>query len=325
MKLLVVGNLGLVGSATQELFAAKNWEVVGVDNNMRSRLFGTPYQEGAHLDLDIRDYDRVLKLFREKGPFDAIVHTAAQPSHDYSIEHPMSDFFVNVVGTLNLLEATRLYSPKATFVYVSSDKVYGLNASHPDLEEKETRYDHPVAYNESLSVDKTTHTPFGVGKASADLYVQEYGHTYGIKTACFRCGCITGSKHQGNKYHGFLSFLAKTIKEGGTYTIRGFKGKQVRDQIHASDLANAFWHFIEKPTVGAVYNMGGGRERSVSILEAGELLSKKLGKPFKYQVIEETQFGDMQWDIHDTSKFKKDYPAWDYKYSLTQIIDELCA
>lgn len=323
MKILVTGSTGLVGSATVELFKEKGWHVVGLDNDMRSRLFGTRSQEEADVVMDIRDEGAIDELFR-KNKFDAIVHAAGQPSHDWSKDHPMTDFYINTVGTINLLEATRQYCPNATFVFVSTDKIYGqgMDWRNSTLTETETRYDGALPYSESTPI-MPAFSPFGASKLAADNYVQEYGHQYDIKTACFRPGCITGKNHQGAELHGFLAYLAKCIKKGQTYKIFGFKGKQVRDQIHAKDLASAFWHFIQNPKVGAVYNIGGGPQRSVSVLEAGEMISKKLDKPFLYE-LHGARFADRQWDVHDVAKFKNDYPEWNYQYSLEDIIHDIC-
>ncbi len=324
-KILITGSLGLVGSACVELFKKKGWDVVGIDNNMRHTMFGTKEQDDdSYVRVDIRDEQKVNGLFQTHR-FDAIIHAAAQPSHDYSKDHPLLDFYINTLGTLNLLEATRKYCPKATFVFVSTDKVYGENMIVEGLEETETRYNHPYAqFKEDLGLDFAGHrSPFGCSKAAADMYVQEYGNTYGMKTACFRPGCITGKNHQGAELHGFISFLAKAIKTERIYKIFGYKGKQVRDQIHASDLANAFYHFIQNPKVAAVYNIGGGPERSVSVLEAIDLIEKETGKKAHY-VFEEARIGDRQWDVHDVSKFRKDYPEWDYQYDLQAIIKDVC-
>lgn len=336
-KILISGSSGLVGSAAVELFTKKGWDVVGVDNNMRSRLFGTKSQS-SDVDLDIRDEGAVLDLFK-KHKFDAIIHSAGQPSHDYSKDNPMLDFYINVVGTMNLLEATRRFARNATFVFVSTDKIYGegmirqkaslaselsprIAEIDMGLYELETRYHSNFPFDESTPI-KPVWSPFGAGKLAADTYVQEYGHQYGIKTACFRPGCITGRNHQGAELHGFLAYLAKCIREGITYKIYGYKGKQVRDQIHASDLASAFWEFIKTPKVGAVYNIGGGPERSVSVLEAGEQIAAETGKDFLYEIVETPRFADRQWDVHDVSKFRTDYPEWEYQYSLQDIIKDV--
>lgn len=326
MKLLVTGSAGLVGSACVEYFREKGWDVIGIDNNRRAAMFGTPRKK-IDRHVDITDEEDVTGIF-EAHKFDAIIHAAGQPSHDYSADHVLEDFDVNARGTVILLEATRKYCPEATFVYVSTDKVYGENMSC-ELVEGETRYTADIfdkkgyyGFNENLGLDfASQRSPFGCSKTAADIYVQEYGNYFGMKTACFRPGCITGKNHEGAELHGFLAYLAKCIKNGTTYKIFG-RGKNVRDQIHASDLASALHGFIEAPKSGAVYNIGGGPERSISVIEAGEALSKSIGKPFLHE-FHEPRKGDRLWDVHDVSKFRKDYPEWDYKYSLQDIIKEL--
>lgn len=323
-KILITGSLGLVGSEAVDFFLEKGWEVVSLDNNQRSKMFGTPEKVITN-PIDIRDEDKVEEGFKEFGPFDAIIHTAAQPSHDYSATHVIEDFEINVRGTLNLLEATRKYCPEAVFINLSTDKVYGTNMDAAEnLTELVTRYHSDFPFDEDLSIDESMHSPFGVSKAAADLYVQEYGYYFGLKTTTFRPGCITGKRHEGAELHGFLAYLAKCIKEEKIYNIYGYKGKQVRDQIHAYDLVNAFWHVIQNPHVAQVYNIGGGEERSVSILEAIKLIEKKTGKTAYFRFDRERK-GDRCWDVHDVSKFKKDYPEWEYTYSLQDIIDELAA
>lgn len=321
MKILITGNVGLTGSACVDFFTEKGWEVVGVDSNMRSYFFGTPKKKAN--GIDIRDEKAIDALFQEHK-FDAIIHTAAQPSHDWAKKEPLTDFDINARGTLILLEATRKYCPSAVFVHVSTDKVYGEHMKRR-LIELPKRWHSFFPFNETTPLDYTKRSLFGCSKTSADLYVQEYGRYFGMKTVCFRCGCITGSKHEGAEEHGFLAYLAKCIKEGRTYRIFGYKGKQVRDIIHARDLASAFWHFIKKPKVAAVYNMGGGKKRSVSILEAIKLIEKETGKKAITEYINEPRSGDRCYDVHDISKFKKDYPEWKYEYSLKDIIKDLCA
>ena len=310
-KVLVTGSSGLVGSEAVKFFTEKGWDVVGIDNDGRAENLGTP-KKNPELNIDIRTGPEVTMLFKT-NKFDAIVHAAAQASHDWSKKNPIADFAANAWGTMNLLENTRLYCPKAVFVYVSTDKVYGENIG----------YDNSL-WDEEVSLDQTARTPFGVSKLTGDLYVQEYGRCYGIKTACFRCGCITGKVHEGVELHGFLVYMTKCIKEGKEYKIFGFDGEQVRDQIHAYDLASTFWHFIKNPKVAAVYNMGGGEERARTLNSFAEMISKEVGKPFISKYVEEARWADRKYDVHDVSKFKKDYPDWEYKYSLEDIIKDLC-
>lgn len=329
MKILITGSLGLVGSEAFKFFRDKGWEVVGIDNNTRSVFFGTEKgEQGDSIDIDIRDERTINNLFRE-CKFDAIIHTAAQPSHDWSQKEPMTDFDVNARGTLILLEATRKYCPNATFVHISTDKVYGENMNCPIIE-KETRFNasyevYGKGFDEKLDLDFAgNRSLFGCSKTAADIYVQEYGNYFGMKTVCFRLGCITGRNHKGAELHGFMSYLVKCIKEGKPYNIFGYKGKQVRDQIHAYDLVTACYEFIQNPKVAAVYNLGGGPDRSLSVLEAGEMISEELDKPFVYNYVDKPRKGDRIWDIHDVSKFQKDYPGWKYKYSLQDIMKDLC-
>lgn len=320
MKILITGHLGLLGSACVDLFHDKGWEVVGIDNNARSMFFSTEKQQetkkAQNYCIDLRDASVVEEVFKEHQ-FDAIIHSAAQPSHDYATEHVLEDFDVNARATVILLEAARKHCNHVPIVFVSTDKVYGEN-----MREMITYDGLHIAFNEKLGLDFAgDRSFFGCSKAAADMYAQQYAARFGMKIGIFRPGCITGKNHQGAEQHGFLAYLTKCIREGKTYTIYG-NGKQVRDQIHANDLAEAFAHFIENPSTGAVYNIGGGPERAVSVLEAGELLSKALNKPFKY-VIDEERKGDRRWDVHDVSKFKADYPLWDYKYDLPAIINDI--
>lgn len=325
-KILITGSAGLTGSEAMTFFKEKGWETVGIDNHLREKFFGVQegVEVGYHSHIDIRDEERINDLFQQHK-FDAILHTAAQPSHDYSKDHALEDFDINARGTLILLEATRKYCPDATFIHISTDKVYGENMIRQIFAETKERYHSLAPFNENLSLDNTTRSLFGCSKTAADIYVQEYGNYFGMKTGCFRCGCITGKNHKGAELHGFLSYLVKCIKEGTPYNIFGYKGKQVRDQIHAYDLVSACYEFILNPKSGAVYNMGGGPDRSVSILEAIDLITKETGKPAFTEYIEEPRKGDRIWDIHDVSKFKKDYPNWQYKYSLQDIIKDLCS
>lgn len=325
-KILVTGSLGLVGSACLELFSEKGWSVVGIDNNGRADFFGTSAHQNSGYNVDVRNERKINELFQHHE-FDAIIHAAGQPSHDYATDHVIEDFEVNTLGTLNLLEATRKYCPDATFVYVSTDKVYGENMKR-GVVEKVTRYHSEQPFAENLGLDFAGYRSFfGCSKVAADLYVQQYA-AQGMNVGVFRPGCITGKNHEGAEQHGFLAYLTKCIKDGKEYKIYGHKGKQVRDQIHAMDLAKAFSAFIEKPTRGGVYNIGGGPERSISVIEAiGKIASElgyKLGDKIPYS-FHEARKGDRIWDVHDVSKFRKDYPEWNYEYSLQDIIKDVCA
>lgn len=331
MEILITGVQGLVGSACKELFTTKGWEVIGIDNNGRAAFFNTERKSDSEtINIDIRNQVDIEDLF-QAHKFDAIIHAAAQPSHDYATDHVLEDFSVNAMGTVNLLECARQTCPEAPFVYVSTDKVYGENMSCA-LDELETRYNpmsliKEMGFDEELGLDFAgDRSFFGCSKAAADMYAQQYAARFGMKVGIFRPGCITGRNHAGAEQHGFLAYLAKCIKEGKTYTIYG-NGKTVRDQIHAGDLATAFEAFIESPRSGAVYNIGGGAERSVSVLEAIVLLEKELGQQTgrfeeKYKFGEERK-GDRRWDVHSTAKFERDYPEWKMKYSLTDIIKDL--
>lgn len=328
--ILITGALGLVGSTAMDFFAEKGWKTVGIDNNGRSDYFGTPRKEGA-LKVDITKPEEVDPLFKE-FVFDAICHTAAQPSHDYSKENVLEDFQVNAFGTVYLLEAARHFASNAVFVHCSTDKIYGtgMNRSEdwyrkapPDLTEKETRYHSEFPYDESTPI-KPALSPFGVSKLYADFIVQEYAAQDWLITGTFRMGCITGSRHEGAEQHGFLAYLAKCVKQGIPYKIYGYKGKQVRDQIHAYDLVSAFAAFIAAPRSGAVYNMGGGPDRSISPLEALAWFETKFNTKAKVEYVVEPRFGDRQWDVHDIGKFRADYPDWDFKFSLDNILQDLC-
>jgi len=314
MKVAITGSLGLTGSACMEMCKKKGWTPVGVDANMRSYFFGTPKQEyGDSIELDIRNQEAVEELFKQHK-FDAIIHTAAQPSHDWAKNDPLMDFDTNARATLILLEATRKYAPDAIFVHVSTDKVYGENMTGSEK-----------PFTETLGLDFAgVRSLFGCSKAASDMYAQEYANYFGMKVVVFRPGCITGKVHQGAEYHGFLAYLAKCIKEGITYKVHG-DGKQVRDQIHASDLADAFGHVISDFKGSNVYNIGGGPNRSVSLLEAVDMIEKETGKKAKLEFGFPNRRGDRLWDVHDVTKFRSDYPDWDYQYSLQDIIKELSA
>lgn len=316
MKILITGSLGLTGGEAVKFFKEKGWEVVGIDNNMRSEFFNVAESDyGATLKVDIRD-EQAINLLFHNAKFDAIIHCAAQPSHDYSKDHVLEDFDINARGTVILLEAMRKYCPEAVFVHVSTDKVYGTNMD-------KTIPDHSLS-DENLGLDFASRSPFGCSKTAADVYAQEYARYFGLKVGIFRPGCITGKAHKGAELHGFLAYLVKCIKEGKTYNIFGYGGKQVRDQIHAYDLVNAFYHFIQDPRPGEVYNIGGGPERARNILEMIELIEKETGKKAVYNFVDEPRKSDRIWDIHDISKFRSHYPEWNFKFSLTDIIADLC-
>lgn len=330
MKVLVTGSLGLVGSEAVKFYLNEACEVIGVDNDMRKHFFGESAsvlknkindRNYYHHGVDISKIEPIISA--EKP--DVIVHAAAQPSHDWSATNPLLDFGINAYSTLMLLEFTRKHCPDAVFVYLSTNKVYGDWPNNLPLSEMETRYDYfdplskpSLGINETMPIDHCTHSPFGVSKLSGDLYVQEYAKYYGMKTGIFRCGCITGSAHAGAELHGFLSYMVRCKKEKKPYKIYGYKGKQVRDNIHARDLVTAINSFVTNPKPGEVYNMGGGRHSNVSVIEALNWLKMK-----DYEYIDEPRKGDHQWYISDISKFKKDYPEWDYKYNMWAIMEDL--
>ena len=329
-KILITGSLGLVGSAAVRYYLNEAAEVIGVDNDMRKHFFGAEasvaknkidHGNYTHLGVDMASKE-VEAVFQNWKP-DVIIHTAAQPSHDYSATNPLLDFGINAFATLTLLEFTRKYVPEAVFIYTSTNKVYGDTCNYFPYVEKETRYECeelPNGIDELLSVDHTQHSPFGVSKLAGDLYVQEYARYFGIKTGIFRCGCITGNAHSGAELHGFLSYMVRCKKAGKVYTVYGYKGKQVRDQIHASDLVRAIDCFVRNPKPGEVYNMGGGRHSNISVLEALNMMKIK-----NYEYVDEARRGDHKWYISDVSKFRKHYPEWDYKHTLWSIFEDLMA
>lgn len=341
---LVTGAAGLVGSEAVRFFASQGLEVVGIDNDMRAYFFGaeastTPNRlllEGDipnyhHQNIDIRDLEALRKVFEHYGKnITLILHAAAQPSHDWAAREPLVDFGVNAVGTLNLLELTRHYCPESVFIFVSTNKVYGDVPNFLPLIEKERRWElapeHPYAaqgIDESMRIDQCLHSVFGASKVAADVMVSEYGRYFGMKTVCFRGGCLTGPHHAGTQLHGFLSYLAKCAITKTPYTIFGYKGKQVRDNIHAHDLIGAFWAYFKAPRPGAVYNMGGGRFSNCSMLEAIEICENLTGHPFQYTYVDENRRGDHIWWISDTSRFKKDYPDWIQVYDIHRILAEM--
>ena len=340
---IITGANGLVGSEAVSFFSKKKYTVIGIDNNLRKFFFG---EDGStswikrkiikenknyiHHNIDIRNSQALDKLFkRYKNNISLIIHCAAQPSHDYGKNYPKIDFNVNATGTLNLLELTKKYCPNSPFIFMSTNKVYGDNPNKLKILEKRTRYELSKknkfynGVNEKLSVDDCTHSFFGVSKIYADLIVQEYGRNVGLKTVCFRAGCITGPNHSGAKLHGFLSYLVKQSLLKKEYTILGYKGKQVRDNLHSFDLINCFWEFFKKPKKGMVYNIGGGRFSNCSILEAISEIEYIAKIKIKRKFIKQNRIGDHIWYITDNKKFKKDYPNWKQKYNTKKIIKEL--
>jgi CDP-paratose 2-epimerase len=335
---IVTGSSGLIGSETAEYLDARGWVVHGIDNNMRRDFFGehgdttwnldrlrATTRRYVHHDVDIRDRERILQLFADTRPA-LIVHCAAQPSHDLAASRPFDDFEVNAVGTLNLLEATRRSAAESPFVFMSTNKVYGDAPNELPLVELETRWDYANAgdydgIGESCRIDHTMHSIFGASKAAADLMVQEYGRYFGMPTVCFRGGCLTGQHHSGAELHGFLSYLARAVRDGLHYRIYGYKGKQVRDNIHALDVCGAIMAFYEAPRSAAVYNLGGGRDNSVSMLEAIARFEELFAKKLDWEYVDEARRGDHICYISDLSRFRTDYPAWE----LTVRLDELFA
>ena len=341
---IITGSTGLIGASASEYFLKKGIKILGIDNDLRSYFFGkngsNKWKEKilkknklyTHHKVDIRNKEKIFKIFKNnRKKIKVIIHAAAQPSHDWAAKEPFTDFDVNANGTLNLLEAFRKYCPHASFIFTSTNKVYGDTPNFLPLNEKKLRYelkkDHKYfasGINESMSIDHTTHSLFGVSKTSADLLVQEYGRYFNLKTVSFRGGCLTGENHSGAKLHGFLSFLVKTIVNEKKYSIYGYKGKQVRDNIHSLDVARAFHEFIKKPQFGGkVYNLGGGRENSCSILEAISLIEKISNKKCNYKILKQNRIGDHVWWISDNSKFKKDYPKWKINVSLKQSLEQM--
>jgi len=328
---LITGSSGLVGSNSVKLFIDDGFDVIGVDNDMRKYFFGTStdeVREGlearfaghfTHCSVDIRDYDSLENIFKNNFIV-CIIHCAAQPSHDWAAKEPFTDFGVNALGTLNMLELTRKYCSSASFIFMSTNKVYGDTPNRLPVEELATRYEFPKDIDENMYIDQCKHSLFGASKAAADLLVQEYGRYFNMNTVCFRGGCITGSDHQGAQEHGFLAYLVKCVANNEPYKVFGYKGKQVRDNIHAYDLARAFMAFHKKPRSGAVYNIGGGRANSVSILEAVAMIDPAYNK---LEFINEERSGDHIWYISDLTRFKADYPEWDITLSLGDIINDL--
>ena len=341
---IVTGSSGLEGSETVKFYHGHGYDVVGVDNDMRAYFFGqdastawNTRELGAalprfrHTSIDIRDSSAVDTLFHEYGKsVELVVHCAAQPSHDWAAREPMTDFSVNATGTLVMLEAVRKHCPDAVFIFTSTNKVYGDTPNLLPLIEKEKRWelatDHPwseFGIDEAMSIDQTKHSVFGASKVAADIMVQEYGRYFGMRTGVFRGGCLTGPAHSGAELHGFLAYLVRCAVTGQPYTIFGYKGKQVRDNIHSNDLVQCFWHFHRDPKPGAVYNIGGSRHSNCSMLEAIDLIEELSGHSVKYTLSDAARSGDHIWWISDVRRFQQDYPQWSYTYDLRATLQEM--
>src|SRR5215813_7659810 len=340
MRVLVTGSSGLIGSEAVLWFDAEGHSVTGIDNNMRADFFGpkgdtrwmlerlqATTRGFTHIDADIRNRDVMMEIWRAERP-DLIVHCAAQPSHDLAAARPLDDFDVNALGTVNLLEATRQWAPEAVFILMSTNKVYGDAPNALPMHETETRYDYadPADYQgikETMSLDQCLHSVFGASKVAADVMAQEYARYYGLRTGIFRGGCLTGPSHSGVELHGFLNYLVKVAKAGEPYTIYGYKGKQVRDQIHSRDVIQALWAFAQQPRPGEVYNLGGGRENNASLLECVAKIEALTGRRMSTRYVEQARKGDHICYISDLTKLKRHYPSWSLTRSVDQIIEEL--
>jgi len=340
MNMIVTGSSGLIGSAVSEYFAALGWDIHGIDNNQRAIFFGpqgdtrwnqrrleNSLKNFTHHELDIRDRENIIKLFEEVRP-KAIIHAAAQPSHDRAADIPFEDFDTNAVGTLNLLEATRRHVPQSPFIFMSTNKVYGDAPNFIPLMELEKRWDYDDSafkngIAETFSIDQSKHSLFGASKVAADVMTQEYGRYFGMKTCCLRGGCLTGPAHSGVELHGFLSYLVRCNIEGRTYKVFGYKGKQVRDNIHSLDVAKFIHAFIEKPRSGEVYNIGGGKNNTCSILEAFELTEALTGKKMIYEYEDKNRIGDHICYYSDITKMREHYPEWDITVTIDEIFRQI--
>ena len=340
---VITGSAGLIGSEAARFFASLGMDVVGIDNDMRKVFFGDEASTSwnrlrleqdldryTHYDLDIRAYDAIERLFARYGhAISLVIHTAAQPSHDWAAQDPFTDFTVNANGTLNLLQATRTYCPEAAFIFTSTNKVYGDRPNTLPLIEQERRWEIDAGHSyaqgipETMSIDQSKHSLFGASKVAADVLVQEYGRYFGMKTACFRGGCLTGPSHSGAQLHGFLAYLMKCAATGHRYTIFGYKGQQVRDNIHCADLIAAFDAFFKAPRVAEVYNIGGGRASHCSMLEAITLCREITGRPFPTTYSDQHRSGDHIWYVSDLSKFKQHYPDWTITHAVPEILQEI--
>ncbi len=340
---IITGSNGLVGAEATNFFCDKGFDVFGIDNNLRNFFFGKDgstiwikkklekrNKKYKHFKIDIRNYAGLEKIFeRYNKNISIIIHCAAQPSHDYGKQYPFLDFHVNATGTLNLLELTKKFCPIAPFIFMSTNKVYGDNPNNLKIIEKKKRWElnnndpYFKGIDEKFSIDHSIHSFFGVSKSYADLIVQEYGKNIGLKTVSFRGGCITGPNHSGARLHGFLSFLVKKSLKEKKYTLIGYKGKQVRDNMHSFDLVNCFWEFFKNPKYGEVYNIGGGRFSNCSIIEALDLVEEYSNIKIKRKILKTPRTGDHIWYVTNLKKFKRDYPKWTQKYNTKKIIEEL--
>jgi CDP-paratose 2-epimerase len=341
---IITGSCGLIGSAAVQMFALKGLDIVGIDNNMRRYFFGKNadtswnlknlkknYPSYIHYAVDIRNKRRINEIFSHYNKdITVVIHTAAQPSHDWAVREPHTDFSINAAGTLNMLESTRKHCPEAVFIFTSTNKVYGDTVNQLKYKELPARYeladDEPYAehgVDENMSIDQSMHSLFGAGKVAADLLVQEYGRYFGMKTGIFRGGCLTGPDHSAAQLHGFLGYLVRCALTGQPYTVFGHQGKQVRDNIHALDVAGAFWHFFKNPRIAEVYNIGGGRHSNISMLEAISLCEEKIGGKMAVSFASDARKGDHKWWISDVRKFRRHYPEWEYSRDIPDILDEL--
>ncbi|MBX3721908.1 MAG: NAD-dependent epimerase/dehydratase family protein [Turneriella sp.] len=341
---VITGSAGLIGAEACRFFAEKGYRILGVDNDMRKEFFGaeasTDWQRRQleneignyrHYAIDIRDIVAIENLFSEySSAIDLVIHTAAQPSHDWAAKDPHKDFTVNANGTLTLLEATRKFAPKAVFIFTSTNKVYGDTPNILPLVELEKRWEISEGHayfqhgiDENMSIDNTKHSLFGASKVAADVLVQEYGKYFGMNTGVFRGGCLTGPGHSGTQLHGFLAYLMKCAVTKQPYTIFGYKGKQVRDNIHSYDLVNMFWHFADKPRQGEVYNAGGGRHSNCSMQEAIEICERLSGNKMQIKYDETNRIGDHIWYVSDVRKFQNHFPSWKYRYNLEEMMQQI--
>ena len=343
MKVIIItGSSGLIGSESVKFFIKKGYKVLGIDNNLRKYFFGndgdTKWQLNNlkkiknynHFNYDIRNYKKIENIFKKFGKkIEAIIHCAAQPSHDWASKEPITDFSINATGTINLLELTRRFAQNAKFIFMSTNKVYGDTPNKISLVENYSRYEpkdirlKKKGISEKMSIDDSKHSIFGASKVAADIAVQEYGKYFNLNTVCFRGGCLTGPSHSGAELHGFLSYLVKCCLSGKLYTIYGYKGKQVRDNIHSNDLVKMFWEYIKKPTKGEVYNVGGGIKNSCSILEAIKMIETKTGKKMLFKLSKKNRAGDHIWYVSNLHKFKKTYPKWRMSHNLDKIISDI--